>query len=204
MKLKHADEQVVKAHDDAQKAHDSAALKLRENAKAAVAAAIKKNTKVNAPVVVKPVAKCIKPVPKVIIVPAHIPELHPTPTPVSSASSHDASGLVTITVSKVNTHHNETNNSTNSTSLAAPATTLHQAKNDSNNASNSSAQVVATPVKPAQIAEEAIKPIPAVKLDEMEGLTEEERWILSMPESVIEKEHGPMKFSNVGTKQENM
>jgi len=38
----------------------------------------------------------------------------------------------------------------------------------------------------------------------METLSEEEKWILSMPEEVLNKEHGPMKFSNVATKAENI
>lgn len=62
----------------------------------------------------------------------------------------------------------------------------------------------ATLVKPAEIAVVATKPAPAINAAEMEGLTDEEKWILSMPESVLNKEHGPMKFSNVVTKAENI
>lgn len=59
MKTQHADEKVVKAHVDAKQAHDKAASKLRDNAKAAVADAVKKNTSINPPTTVKPVPKVI-------------------------------------------------------------------------------------------------------------------------------------------------
>jgi len=80
LKSQHAKENVSKAKNEASAAHDKAAVKLRENANAKVAEAVKKNSSIN-PVATKPAAtKVIK-----IVIPAHIPELHPTPVVASLA-----------------------------------------------------------------------------------------------------------------------
>lgn len=164
MKSQHAAENVSSAKNEAAAAHDKAAVKLRENANAKVAEAVKKNSSIN-PVATKPAAtKVIK-----VVIPAHIPELHPAP--VAASLAHKM-------------------NETNATSMAS---TVHEAKKE------------ATPAKPVEVVKAApAKAVPSVKEAEMETLSEEEKWILSMPEEVLNKEHGPMKFSNVATKAENI
>lgn len=100
MKSQHAKENVSKAKNEASAAHDKAAVKLRENANAKVAEAVKKNSSIN-PVATKPAAtKVIK-----IVIPAHIPELHPTPEVASLA-------------------HKSENNAT------SKASTVHEAKKE--------------------------------------------------------------------------
>lgn len=89
-----------------------------------------------------------------------------------------------------------TNNSTESSAAQTQSTPASNNQTESSAVQKQSTQE-ASPVK-AQTENKSDEQ------QQVEGLSAEEAWILSMPESMLQKEHGPMKYSNLAIKSQNI